>query len=81
MVVVIKASLSTGLKGLRRHVSHASSRLTFSVTIALHSFVRGGPSLTFGVSEPYRCYSKLRTRIVVGSYGRASPRSIGPPYV
>jgi hypothetical protein len=27
----------------------------------------------------YRGYSKLRTRIVLGSYGRVSPRSIGPP--
>ena len=30
-------------------------------------------------SSAYRGYSKLRTRTVVGSYGRASPRSTGPP--
>jgi hypothetical protein len=27
----------------------------------------------------YRGYSKLRTRTALGSYGRAMPRSIGPP--
>jgi hypothetical protein len=27
----------------------------------------------------YRGYSKLRTRTALGPYGRASPRSIGPP--
>jgi hypothetical protein len=37
--VVIKASLSTGLKGLRRNLSHASSRLTFSVTTALQGLL------------------------------------------
>ena len=31
------------------------------------------------LSLSYRCYSILRTRTALGSYGRASPRSIGQP--
>jgi hypothetical protein len=33
----------------------------------------------FPAPSPYRGYSKLRTRTDVGAYGRAMPRSIGPP--
>ena len=37
-----------------------------------------GVLLKEGISV-YRGYSKLRTRTAVGSYRRASPRSVGPP--
>ena len=31
-------------------------------------------------SAEYRSYSKLKTRTALGSYRRARPRSIGPPW-
>jgi hypothetical protein len=54
----------------------SSSRLTFSVTIARHSLVRGGPSLSFGVSGPYRDTLLIRNSAPLGPYSRTMPRAL-----
>ena len=54
----------------------------FTVSVAVDAPVEGAVVEDHPSVGPYSkpmCYSKLRTRTVLGSYGRTEPRSIGQP--
>ena len=61
------------------HASAAPGMRPGMLTPVTHEPLSDAGRRPLEAARAYRAYSKSRTHTAVGSYGRAVPRSIGPP--